>query len=255
MKKRGESLSFSADMKIPISKRLLSCAAFVPPGSRVADVGCDHGYLGVYLLREGSASFVYAMDLRPEPLRRAKANAARFGTSGQTRFLLSDGLRSLGPGQADAVVCAGIGGDAIAKILDECPWSRDEDVIWILQPQSSGNDLRRYLGGRGFSIRRETLVEDGGFLYASMEVRYGGGRALSPGEQYASPALLQGEPELVRPYLDRVIRGAARAVEGIKQAKEPSARLRLTYYETALHELQEMREDYENRQRNPGGAL
>ncbi len=242
-------------MKIPISKRLLSCAALVPPGSRVADVGCDHGYLGVYLLREGIAAFVYAMDLRPEPLRRAKANAARFGTSGKTRFLLGDGLCSLGPGQVDAVVCAGLGGDAIAKILDGCPWTSDKAVTWILQPQSSGNDLRRYLGGHGFSIRRETLTEDGGFLYATMEVRSGGGRALSPGEQYASPALLEGEPALVRPYLDRVIRGAARAVEGIQRAKDPEARLRLPYYMTALHELQAMRESYENRQRDPSGAL
>ncbi len=242
-------------MKIPISKRLLCCAAMVPQGSRVADVGCDHGYLGVYLLHEGLADFVYAMDLRREPLQRARDNAARFGTAGKMRFFVCDGLRALEPGLADVVVCAGMGGDAIAKILNDCPWVGDEAVTWILQPQSSGNDLRRYLGEHGFTIKREELVRDGGFLYAAMLVRSGGGRSLSPGEQYLSPPLLNGEPELVGAYFERVIHGVRRAVEGIQRAKNPAGLRRLNYYETALRELLEMREAYENGKRDQVGAL
>lgn len=214
----------------------------------MADVGCDHGYLGIHLLREGLAVFVAAMDLRREPLRRARDNAARFGTSDRMRFYVCDGLKALPRGSVDTVVCAGMGGDAIAKIMDDCPWSEDGSVTWILQPQTSGNDLRRYLGEHAFSIRREVLVRDSGFLYAAMEVKSGGGRPLSPGEQYLSPPLLEGNPELVRAYFERVIRGVNRAVEGIAQAKDQRERRRLDYYETALRELLEMREQYENSQ-------
>ena len=39
-------------MKIPLSNRLLACANFIQPGDRVAEIGCDHGYLGIYLLKE-----------------------------------------------------------------------------------------------------------------------------------------------------------------------------------------------------------
>ncbi len=242
-------------MKLPINKRLLCCASLVPPGSRVADVGCDHGYLGIHLLREGLAQFVISMDLRLEPLQRSKANAARFGTSDRMRFFVCDGLRALGQGSVDTVVCAGLGGDAIAKILDDCPWSGDEAITWILQPQSSGNDLRRYLGEHNFSIRREVLVRDSGFLYAAMEVRRGGGRPFTPGEQYVSPPLLEGEPALVRAYFQRVIRGVERAVDGISRAKDPAAARRLAYYETALRELLEMREHYEDSQRDQDRAF
>lgn len=233
-------------MKIPISKRLLCCADLVPRGGRVADVGCDHGYLGIYLLEKGLADSVIAMDLRQEPLRRAKNNAARFGTAGRMHFYVCDGLQALGQGSVDTVVCAGLGGDTIAKILDDCPWSDDENITWILQPQTSGNDLRRYLGEHSFSIRREVLVQDGGFLYAAMEVKSGGGRPLSPGEQYLSPPLLNGEPGLVRSYFERVIQGTRRAVEGICRAKDPSEKCRLDYYQTALEELLEMRKAYED---------
>ena len=68
-------------MKVPISNRLLLCAAMVPPGSRVGDIGTDHGYLAVHLLREGVCPFVTAADLREQPLQKARENAARFGVA------------------------------------------------------------------------------------------------------------------------------------------------------------------------------
>lgn len=234
-------------MKIPISKRLLCCAGMVRPGARVADVGCDHGYLGIYLLREGQAAFVAAMDLRSEPLEKARRNAARFATEDKMSFAVCDGLSAVGPGFVDTVICAGMGGDTIAGILADCPWAKDPDITWILQPQSSGNDLRRWLGDHGYRLLRETLVRDGGFLYSVMDVRYGGGTPVSPGRQYVSEQLLDNEPELVREYLGRVIGGIRRAVNGLARAKSDEEASRRDYYETALREVLEMEAAYENR--------
>ena len=233
-------------MMIPISKRLLCCAAMVPPGAKVADVGCDHGYLGIHLLRNCGAAYVAATDLRPLPLQKARENAARFGTDSCMEFHVSDGLMKIKAGQVDTVVCAGMGGDTIAAILGGTPWVRDPKIRLILQPQSSGNDLRRWLGENGFSIVQERLVEDGRFLYAVMEVRFGGGVPLSPGAQYASPQLLRSEPELVRRYLARLETSLQSTVAGIAQAKDPQNLERLQYYQTALTEITEMRRQYEN---------
>ena len=133
----------------------------------MADVGCDHGYLGIHLLQEGTAAFVAALDLRSGPLAKARQNAVRFGMADRMFFAVCDGLEALEAGTVDTVVCAGMGGDTIAKILDRCPWAGDERLSLILQPQSSGNDLRRWLGENGFSILREPLVRDGGFLYTA----------------------------------------------------------------------------------------
>ena len=58
-------------MKAPISNRLLACCDYIAPGDRVADVGCDHGYLGIHLLLTGLASRVIAADIRPGPLECA----------------------------------------------------------------------------------------------------------------------------------------------------------------------------------------
>ena len=233
-------------MMIPISKRLLCCAAMVPPGARVADVGCDHGYLGIHLIQNCGASHVVATDLRPLPLQKARENAARFGAEDRMEFHVGDGLSQVRPGQVDTVVCAGMGGDTIAAILGGAAWVRDPNIRLILQPQSSGNDLRRWLGETGFAIIREELVEDGRFLYAVMEVRFGGGAPLSPGAQYASPQLLRSDPKLVCRYLARLEASLRDTVAGIAQARDPQGLRRLPYYQTALTEITEMRERYEN---------
>lgn len=84
-------------MKVPISNRLLLCAEFVPCGSRAADIGTDHGYLSIYLLREGICPFVTAADLREQPLQKARENAARFGVSENMQFSCLTACRASRP--------------------------------------------------------------------------------------------------------------------------------------------------------------
>ena len=108
-------------MKVPISNRLLLCAEFVPRGSRAADIGTDHGYLSIYLLREGICPFVTAADLREQPLQKARENAARFGVSEKMQFFLSDGLQGIPPDAADTIIMAGMGGDLMVRILEAAP--------------------------------------------------------------------------------------------------------------------------------------
>ena len=254
-------------MKLPISKRLLLCADMVPPCGTVADVGTDHGYLGIHLLQSGRCAHVIAADLREKPLASARANAAAFGiptvgavktspacrrggpaswpvegwrppeATGGMSFVQSDGLQNIEPGSFDVLVLAGMGGDLIARILAEAPWLDGGDYTLILQPQSAANDLRRWLGERLWSIDRERLVRDGHFLYSVMSVRPGQGRALTPGEQYVSPALRRENDPLYEQYLARTRRALELTVQGITQSADPADAKRASYYRAALTEI------------------
>lgn len=174
-------------MKIPLSNRLLACCGYVKPGDRVADVGCDHGYLGIYLLKNGIASAVIASDVREMPLQSAIRNAEKFGVKERMSFYLSDGIRDL-PREFDCMVCAGMGADTMMSILDAAPWLKSERYRLILQCQSKRPELRRYLYGQGYAIHRETLAKDGKFIYPVMEVVYAPGETLTEGEYYITPA-------------------------------------------------------------------
>lgn len=224
-------------MKFPISKRLACCAAQVPEGARVADIGCDHGYLSISLLQSGRAAFVHACDLREKPLQRARENAARFGVRENLRLSCADGLRAVAPDEIDTVVCAGMGGDLIVQIIEGAPWLKNAAYTLILQPQSSGQDVRRRLSELGYGIERETLVRDGGFLYYIMTARFGCAAPLTPGQQYCSPALLCSGDPLLPAYLQRIRRALEQTVEGVRCANDPQ---RLAYFESALREVREM---------------
>ena len=129
-------------MKLPLSDRLAACCGFVHPGDRVADVGCDHGYLSIHLLQTGVASHVYASDIREGPLSSAKRNAASYGGTQNIDFFLSDGVQDL-PRDFDTLVCAGMGGDTMVSILSAAPWLKSDRYRLILKCQGKTPDLRR----------------------------------------------------------------------------------------------------------------
>ena len=194
-------------MKLPISDRLLACANFVKKGDRVADIGCDHGYLSIHLLSRGIASSCIASDVNEGPLQSAMRNARKFGVANKMEFCLSDGLRNL-PRDFDCMVCAGMGGDTMIHILEDAPWLKNEKYHLILQCQSKTPMLRRYLSDNGWEIVREAVLRDGRFLYTIMEVIYHPNcPKLTPGEAYFSPALLADPSKDVPAYYQWVMGG------------------------------------------------
>ena len=201
-------------MKLPLSNRLLACCSFVHPGDRVADVGCDHGYLSIHLLQNGIASSAIASDVNEQPLQSAKHNAAKFGVQDKITFQLSDGVQNI-PRDFDCMVCAGMGADTMMSILDAAPWLKSEKYRLILQCQSKRPELRKYLYQQGYAIRRETLAQDGKFIYPIMEVVFAPGETLSGAEYYITPALLKSDTPLLPAFLDRVIDGVQKTVDGL----------------------------------------
>ena len=62
-----------------ISNRLKLVASFVTEGGTVADIGTDHGYIPIYLIKEGISNHVIAMDVVDGPLSRAKSHIKKYG--------------------------------------------------------------------------------------------------------------------------------------------------------------------------------
>lgn len=194
-------------MNLPLSRRLLACAGFVAPGDRVADIGCDHGYLGIYLLQQGIASSVIASDVNEQPLQCAVINAEKFGFRDRMTFFLSDGVRNI-PRDFDCMVCAGMGADTMISILEAAPWLKNAKYRVILQCQSKTPILRKYLSDNGWRIARETVLRDGRFLYTVMEVLWKPDcQKLTVGQQYITPALLADFAPELEEYCRWVVEG------------------------------------------------
>ncbi len=150
---------------VALSRRMQAVTALAEPGKTAADIGCDHGYVGIRLIQEGLFSKVIAMDVRPGPLETARKNVALYRMEDAIELRLSDGLRMLGIGEADCMICAGMGGALICRILENDPEKAQAMKQIILQPQSEISLVRRFLRQHGYVIRKEDMVKEDGKYY------------------------------------------------------------------------------------------
>lgn len=152
-----------------LSKRLFAVADMVTRGSRVADVGCDHGYVSIFLVEHGISDHVIAMDVNQGPLEKAKKHIARSGLSTQIETRLSDGICGLQENEADTVICAGMGGRLTIHILESGDHLLLPGMEVILQPQSELFLVRAYLREHGFEVIGEDMIFEDGKYYPMMK--------------------------------------------------------------------------------------
>ena len=100
-----------------LGKRLKKVAGLILPSDKLADVGCDHGYLSVYLIEKQICKYVIAMDVNKGPLQKAEENIRRFGYKDYIETRLSNGLNKLNINEAEGYICAGMGGPLALEIL------------------------------------------------------------------------------------------------------------------------------------------
>lgn len=154
---------------VEISDRMRALTELVTTGLTVCDIGCDHGFVSIYLVQKKIAPRVIAMDIRSGPLSRAREHILQYGLEEKIETRLSDGLTKLTIGEAEAMICAGMGGPLMIKILEEGRRQAYAMKELILQPQSEIEEFRRYLRTHGYHIIKEDMVLEDGKYYPMMK--------------------------------------------------------------------------------------
>ena len=145
--------------EIVLKNRLAAAASFVRRGSVIADVGTDHAWLPIYLLSKGIATRAVASDINEGPLCRARINIPK-ALKSKIELRLTDGLCGIEDFGADDILICGMGGELIARILADAPFTKNEKLRLILQPMTKAPYLREFLLREGFEITDEKLALD-----------------------------------------------------------------------------------------------
>ena len=148
-----------------LSERLRAVTELVTKGNRVADIGCDHAYTSIYLVKNGIAPCAIAMDINAGPIERAKENVALYGLEDNIVVRRSDGVKELGAEEADTLLITGMGGLLMKKILSDKPEVTTAAKELVLQPQSEVEELRRFLHSIDFVITAEQMRKEDGKFY------------------------------------------------------------------------------------------
>ncbi|MBQ3600814.1 MAG: SAM-dependent methyltransferase [Lachnospiraceae bacterium] len=154
-----------------LSERLQTVVNMITKGGKVADIGCDHAYLSIYMIKHQIAESVIAMDVNRGPLERARDNIRKSGYENQINVRLSDGIKELNVGEADTLLIAGMGGGLIQKILSGNPEVLEQIQELVLQPQSEIMEVRRFVEGIGFTLVDENMVIDEGKYYVVLKAK------------------------------------------------------------------------------------
>ena len=228
-----------------LSERLNTVVSFVKPGSRVADVGTDHGYVPIELARRGIIRHGLAMDVRKGPLERAKEHIRQYGLEDVIETRLSDGICQMQDGEADTVIVAGMGGELVIHILEEGQRFWDQIDHWILSPQSELDKVRDYLAGHGFAMERETMLKEEGKYYVVMDVVRGQMEPLKPWESLYGPLLLKEKHPVLAEFLakektlcESILKGLAGQESESAGNRAEELRKQIQWIEEAQHEMQ-----------------
>lgn len=248
--------------RVVLSERLKMLARMVTPGSPVADVGCDHGFLSVYLVQSKVSPRAYALDVREGPLAAAREHIEGCGLGTYIETRLSDGLSGLREGEAETLICAGMGGRLIQRILKADMDKARSMRELILQPQSELKEFRAFLRREGFRTLAEDAVYDGGKYYFAVKAvdavkesgagsSWGGAckRTVPQGQhsefqipqsvldEYGELLLRAGHPVL-RQYLAYKREGAERILDKLRAEGGPGAAGRISELGRELAEME-----------------
>lgn len=155
-----------------ISRRLMAIANMVEKCNCLLDVGTDHGYVPIYIMKNKICNKVIASDINKGPILKAKENIEINKIEG-IELRQGSGLNVVQEGEADVVIIAGMGGHLISELIIE-----REDIFKkinyaVLQPVQNSEFLRKFLINRGYEIISEDLVFDESIFYEIIKVRYG----------------------------------------------------------------------------------
>ncbi|MBR1816577.1 MAG: SAM-dependent methyltransferase [Lachnospiraceae bacterium] len=149
---------------IKLSPRMQTIADMADKKS-IADIGCDHAFISIYLIQSGRADRVIAADVRQGPLDIARNNIDMYGLSSRIDTRISDGFDKIDVGETEQAIISGMGGELIVDILKKGRAQLEYGIGLILQPQSEPEKVRRYLLDTGYIIVDERMLIDEGKYY------------------------------------------------------------------------------------------
>ncbi|MFQ4733319.1 SAM-dependent methyltransferase [Clostridioides difficile] len=191
-----------------LTDRLLKIASLVSDGKKIADIGTDHGYIPVYLLKEGKVPFAVLADVNKGPLDNAHKEVIQNNLLDKVDLRLGSGIEILEIGEVEEVIIAGMGGILISELLEAKKEVAHNVEKLILQPMQAQEELRYYLLNNGYEILEEVLVREDFRIYEIIVAKYTSKNTIIEDEIYYEVGikLLENKDSLFNDFIEKKIK-------------------------------------------------
>lgn len=219
-----------------LSKRLYAIAQMVKEET-AADIGTDHGYLPIFLVKEKGLKRVIACDVNKGPLKKAEENIAEYGVGEYIETRLGDGLERVKPGEAQCITISGMGGMLIIKILSDGIETVRSAKRIIVQPQHDIPRVRQFIMDIGFMIEDEAMVFEDGKYYTAISAVKGSDTPYDEKELLFGRRLIERKDECLKKYIEFRLEKLGSIIKEIeKNSNEDNDSLKKLVYEHTLCE-------------------
>jgi len=223
-----------------LSLRLRTIAAMVEKCDSVADIGTDHGYIPIFLVKNDICKRAIASDINLGPIEKAKLNISLENLSAQIACRLGGGLTTIKPNEVNCAIIAGMGGNLIRDIILERKEVFNSLDNAILQPVQNPEVLRRFIYEQGYAIVDEELCFDQNKFYEILKVRYDNKPQQKEDIFYeVGEALINKKHPLIKEYLQYKIERNEKIYDNIKDETE-SAEQRKSEIKLKISRLKEL---------------
>ena len=223
-----------------ISLRLKCIANQIDPCNSIADIGTDHGYIPIYLIKQGKCKTAIASDINKGPVEKVSFNVATENMESVISCRLGPGLSVLESNEVDSIIIAGMGGNLIRDIIEGDLKIFKSINYAVLQPVQNPEILRKYLLEKGFDIIEEDLCKDDGRYYEIIKVKFGLGPIKKEKVFYEiSENLIIKKHPLLKEYLNFKIENYSKSLSYISQ-DTPLSKKRRNELKSKIQSLKEL---------------
>lgn len=222
-------------VKMP-SNRLEAIVKITPGSGTIADIGCDHGKTAYMLLNAGKAKRVICTDISAKSLEKARRLLSSKALNESASFRSGDGFMVIEKGEADTAILSGMGGDLIARLLEEGKDRLPETLV--LSCNTKPEAVRRWLNTNGYRIEDEDMVHEGSHFYPVILAKKGKAPFMEAAEFELGPVLMNKKPETFIEFVEkRIIK--------INEKREKIMKSRPKDFENLIAELDIKQKKYE----------
>ncbi|WFD12106.1 tRNA (adenine(22)-N(1))-methyltransferase [Tepidibacter hydrothermalis] len=228
-----------------LTPRLEAVANLVSHNAKIADIGTDHGYIPVYLMKKDKIKGAIAADINKGPLENAKKEIISSNLESKIELRLGSGLSVLKVGEVDEVVIAGMGGVLISKLIESEFEIAKRLNNMILQPMQASSELRKYLYENGFDIKEEILVKEDFRIYEIMVVKYDGIKRSQEDEIYyeVGRGLLRNKNCLILEFIDKKISEYSKIIKKIEGKEGQKIESKIYGCRAKIQKLEELKDN------------
>jgi len=223
-----------------LDPRLKAIADMIPEGSKVADIGTDHGYLPVYLVIKGISNQIIATDVNQDPLNKAKEQVKQYRLEDKIQTRFGNGLDVINPGEVNVVVLAGMGGVLIKNILQAGLMVLEKIEKLVIQPMNAQKVVRQWLMDNGFTIVDEVLARENDKIYQIIAAVPGYQRVEDPFYYEIGQKLIEKKDTLLPVLIEQKIKKYSEIISNLKAVHSSRARVRLEECEKKVERYKEV---------------